>query len=337
MFINQALKSFRKQIKEASDVSRSKFSLGIDNTKMLVKHMLDTQNFHMGSDKMMETINNLTQRMKKGQQAFMEEAAFDVKLPFDLCWFDYLDSNILEKFFGEQFTGIPTKIGMLVGRVNPEVPKDYPEIISINPCFSYGPTKSWSLCGSVLYVKVGEFFNREELTEIYNLCVPDSVDDPVFINQHIESGLHSNFLMMPTIDFWTHDVDWHTKIWRELGELIGNHATATLNIFLMLINCQNVITETVHKKKKGKRKSIPKGETYKILKFKVKKTSKRYKYGEEEEVKETVMPLHICIGHFKTYTEENPLFGRYVGRWWWSALVRGDPEKGILIKDYQAV
>lgn len=337
MFTNQAIKSFRKQIKEAKDSSRLRFSLGIKNTKLLIKNMLDTQNFHMGSDKMMETINDLTQKMKEGQQAFMGEAAFDVKLPFDLCWFDYLDSNLLENFFGERFTGIPIKIGMLVGRSNPEDPKDYPEIISINPCFSYGPTKSWSLCGSVLYVKVGDLFNREELTEIYNITVPDSIDDPELINEHIESGLHSNFLMMPTIDFWTHDVDEHTKTWRELGELISHHATATLNIFLMLINCQNVITETVHKKKKGKRKSIPKGEVYKVLKFKVKKTSKRYEYGEEEELKETVMPLHLCKGHFRTYTEERPLFGKIVCRIWVGTHLRGDPEKGILIKDYEAV
>ena len=142
---------------------------------------------------------------------------------------------------------------------------------------------------------------------------------------------------MPTIDFWREDVDDHTKIWRKLGDLVGNHAAATLNIFLMLLNCKNVITETVHKKKKGKRKSIPKGETYKVLKFKVKKTSKHYEYEEEDELKETIMPLHICKGHFKIYTEESPLFGRYVGRWWWTSQVRGDPEKGILIKDYQAV
>ncbi|MHA1800569.1 MAG: hypothetical protein ACTSWJ_02385 [Candidatus Heimdallarchaeaceae archaeon] len=291
----------------------------------------------MGSDKMMETIHDLTQKMKEGQQAFMGEAAFDVKLPFDLCWFDYLDSTLLENYVSEQLKGVPLKVGMLVGRVNPEVPKDHPEIISINPCFSYGPTKSWSLCGSVLYIKVGDFFNREELTEIYNACVPDSLDDPELINEHIESGLKSNFLMMPTIDFWTHDVDEHTKVWRDLGKLIGNHATATLNIFLMLVNCNNVITETVYKKKKGKRKSIPKGETYKVLKFKVKKTSKRYEYGEEEELKETVMPLHLCKGHFRVYTEERPLFGKIVCRIWVGTHLRGDPEKGILIKDYEAV
>ena len=242
MYVIQALKSFRKQIKEASDASRSRFSLGIDNTKILVENMLNTQNFHMGSDKMMETINDLIGKMKEGQQAFMEEAAFDVKLPFDLCWFDYTDANILQKFFGEQFTGIPVKIGMLVGRVNVEAPKDYPEIISINPCFSYGPTKSWSLCGSVLYVKVGDFFNRDELTEIYNATVPDSINEPELINEHIESGLKSNFLMMPTIDFWTHDVDEHTEVWRDLGRLISQHASATLNIFLMLVNCNNVTT-----------------------------------------------------------------------------------------------
>lgn len=340
MFINQALKSFRKQIKEARDDSRSRFALGVKNTKMLINNMLNTQNFHMGSDKMMETIRDLTQKMKEGQQAFMGEAAFDVNLPFDLCWFDYLDSTLLENYVSEQLKGVPLKVGMLVGRVNPEGPKNYPEIIQINPCFSYGPTKSWNMCGTSLYVKVGDFFNREELEEIYDLIFPDSrktIESAVQLEQLIQTGLKSNFLTMPTIDFWTHDVDPHTKVWSDLGELIANHATATLNIFLMLVNCNNVITKTVYKKKKDKRKSIPKGEIYKVLKFKVKKTSKRYEYGDEDEVKETVMALHICKGHFRVYTEERPLFGKIACRIWVPNHLRGDPEKGILIKDYEAV
>ena len=45
--------------------------------------------------------------------------------------------------------------------------------------------------------------------------------------------------------------------------------------------------------------------------------------------------LHICRGHFKTFTPEGKLFGRYTGTYWWEAHVRGAQEHGIALKDYQ--
>ena len=44
--------------------------------------------------------------------------------------------------------------------------------------------------------------------------------------------------------------------------------------------------------------------------------------------------FHICRGHFKTYTEDSPLFGRYTGTWWWEAQARGDKTAGEVKKDY---
>lgn len=45
--------------------------------------------------------------------------------------------------------------------------------------------------------------------------------------------------------------------------------------------------------------------------------------------------LHICRGHFATYTEEKPLFGHSVGRFWIPAHIRGTPDKGIVVSDYR--
>jgi hypothetical protein len=45
--------------------------------------------------------------------------------------------------------------------------------------------------------------------------------------------------------------------------------------------------------------------------------------------------LHICRGHFKTFTEDAPLFGRHVGTYWWPAYVRGSAEVGTVEKDYR--
>jgi len=44
--------------------------------------------------------------------------------------------------------------------------------------------------------------------------------------------------------------------------------------------------------------------------------------------------LHICRGHFATYTPEHPLFGKYVGTFWRPDHVRGTKESGEVHKKY---
>lgn len=44
--------------------------------------------------------------------------------------------------------------------------------------------------------------------------------------------------------------------------------------------------------------------------------------------------LHICRGHFATYTADKPLFGNIVGTVWKPAHVRGDIKQGAVVKDY---
>ena len=44
--------------------------------------------------------------------------------------------------------------------------------------------------------------------------------------------------------------------------------------------------------------------------------------------------LHICRGHFKTYTEDRPLFGKKTGTYWWPQHVRGEEKSGRIVKDY---
>lgn len=45
--------------------------------------------------------------------------------------------------------------------------------------------------------------------------------------------------------------------------------------------------------------------------------------------------LHIARGHFATYTEDAPLFGKYTGTFWRPAHVRGSAEAGTVYKDYK--
>lgn len=45
--------------------------------------------------------------------------------------------------------------------------------------------------------------------------------------------------------------------------------------------------------------------------------------------------LHICRGHFATYTPDKPLFGKFTGTVWKTAHVRGNASEGIVAKDYK--
>jgi hypothetical protein len=44
--------------------------------------------------------------------------------------------------------------------------------------------------------------------------------------------------------------------------------------------------------------------------------------------------LHICRGHFATYTDEAPLFGRVTGTFWKPQHIRGSKKQGLVLKDY---
>lgn len=55
--------------------------------------------------------------------------------------------------------------------------------------------------------------------------------------------------------------------------------------------------------------------------------------GRSEEVG-LARALHICRGHFATYSEDAPLFGRYSGTFWKPQHVRGKASAGAVVKDY---
>lgn len=47
------------------------------------------------------------------------------------------------------------------------------------------------------------------------------------------------------------------------------------------------------------------------------------------------MSLHVCRGHFKTFTAEKPLLGKHVGTYWWPQTTRGSAEHGVVEKSYK--
>jgi len=63
---------------------------------------------------------------------------------------------------------------------------------------------------------------------------------------------------------------------------------------------------------------------------------KQVRYETQEDGgNEIKRALHICRGHFATYGDDNPLFGKHTGTFWRPMHVRGHTEVGEVKKSYK--
>lgn len=121
-------------------------------------------------------------------------------------------------------------------------------------------------------------------------------------------------------------------------ELYYRLADSLLKVFYFansLIHCKNVkLTESnIVKKlqtKKRKKKAFFHFNTIIIdaMQATLRSEGNSHKTGLKKA-------LHICRGHFATYTAEAPLFGKITGTFWKPMHVRGHKQEGVVIKRYQ--
>jgi hypothetical protein len=113
---------------------------------------------------------------------------------------------------------------------------------------------------------------------------------------------------------------------------------ALLSATLMLLNTKNIVAIDNPPPAKLNKKRIKNGKqpmfTYKTLRLQL-PAQKRKKGSGPASATDNTTRLHLCRGHFKNYTVENPLFGRLTGRYWWQPHARGDKTKGVVMKDYK--
>ena len=106
--------------------------------------------------------------------------------------------------------------------------------------------------------------------------------------------------------------------------------------FCSILNCKNISTEKNYPPKALNKKRIKQGKqplfTYHTLV--VNPMSEKKRSNSEHEQTGIKQRLHFCRGHFKEYTEQNKLFGKHTGLYWWQPMVRGNKELGIVHKDY---
>lgn len=115
---------------------------------------------------------------------------------------------------------------------------------------------------------------------------------------------------------------------------------ADASVFLYglgLLNCKNIdAVDVAFRPSVAQRRAwkIPSGEIkYKVIVVNAPGTTRSRRKKTEGE--HTERSWHICRGHFKNYTAERPLFGRFVGSFWTPSHTRGSREVGVLLKDYE--
>lgn len=127
----------------------------------------------------------------------------------------------------------------------------------------------------------------------------------------------------------------------EMEWALGEQAAyACLSVIraLALLNCKNISTDdhpfvTGKSRKKSKRLPLARA-VYRTLKLIVPGQKVRgIKRPSDPDAEKKA--LHLVRGHFAIYEEGHGLFGKYPGRYWIPAHVRGTKEAGIVTKTYE--
>lgn len=117
------------------------------------------------------------------------------------------------------------------------------------------------------------------------------------------------------------------------------HSTLNFGLSVFsLLNTSNVALETTepvfrpHNKPESQRSSGLKWHRLVVV-----KPSLKASHGTvvPSGAGEPMTRAHLCRGHFKDFSDDKKLFGRYSGRFWWSPQIRGDRKLGVVGKDYE--
>jgi hypothetical protein len=116
----------------------------------------------------------------------------------------------------------------------------------------------------------------------------------------------------------------------------GQSDLTFIEAFLRLLHCKNIGQKKISPPKKlvrsrAKKKKPPLYDYHVLV---INPTKSQGTSGGQEGFKGR-QRLHLTRGHFKRFTEEKPLFGKYTGTYWWQPHVRGSKQEGIVHKDYE--
>jgi len=321
MYAHEAIKDIKKIIKKG--YMQDEYYLG--TAKTLAESIRTSQKFHLGN---IATFVNILDNTNG--QLFMGTNAVNIKCPYPEIWFDYDIDFGAELERKKEMEGIrSSKRGIYMCEV-------LPDAILCQTVSYINSDRKWIPSYLMhLFLINDTFKNRLEVVEFIKEGWGRN-----FTKEFMVSLMDLNYCFLPVSDNMNQIFSSGKKGEEAVLGLIKEDRTevSVLNMALKLLCCKNIVSEditpmkTVTKKKK--RKAVPNKRkfVYKVLNLVLPKTRKK---REVNKVSERTVRVHFCRGHFKTYTEEAPLFGKLVGTFWWQPQVRGNPSDGGVFKSYK--
>ena len=264
------------------------------------------------------------------------------KMPYPRCWIDYhcdrheqerestnnYESQIQDKYRNEMIAS--PKRGILAT----EASKNF-FIVTVFNGFSGSTKYSWQMSPVSAVVAL----NGEDMKSFCKHSPSGRRIASLFPEQTLDRLLHGNPPIIP-FPVWPPGTLPGTEkgwTWEMLFRFhLENRDEYTAMVILMdLLSCRNISLATNEPPVKINRKRKTRGKcpifTYKTLV--IKPTSKKQQEQEAQGLWNN--RIHLCRGHFKEYTPEKPLFGKFTGRYWWQPSVRGKNKNGVVMKDYE--
>ena len=236
--------------------------------------------------------------------------------PYENCWFEWTKSVKRRDDVPEDFSG-EFDDQMLDIMMNMEGDARIGIKLSSNRIDSEG----WNLYFQ-FFLRIGN--NLPLMFPLAYMAELDSEGFFVSMRKYIEEGIN------PIFNALTNEV---------LQDDMLQKPVDTVFYALGLLNCKNIVImerggQPVGIKRNRNRKWV---HRHYILQIRPMREIAKIEYEDkkpEEENESQDLSFHFCRGHFKVYTTEKPLFGKYVGTFWWDAHARGSIKKGIVTKDY---
>lgn len=320
MFAHQVIEDFSKRLKQLSTISGIETYL--DAHKKLIEGIKKSQHFALGDQS--SVLGGPGKSMIKNKiRLFMEQPEY-LRLPYKMCTLSSTvkDDNMDEYEDDRLMHAGSTKRFAFITQLNYDTLVIY--LISWIDKYT-----TWTLQSVAYLIRTGKPINNDWMMQWFpshKAMGLQANDSKTRCQLYKDNG---NIHLIPLKSGLTTD-----EIRRFLNEDIGD--LSTIATALQLLNCKNISTEKIYaplalnkkRRKNGKQEIFD----YHVLNVVVPSNNKR---GYQE--KSTPLShnrVHLCRGHFKEYTTEHPLFGKYTGLYWWQPSVRGQNKDGIVMKDY---
>lgn len=193
----------------------------------------------------------------------------------------------------------------------------------------------WPIDSAIVFCTNGKSIMDTSLGRAYvDQCLSENLKKNIRAHEKtIElatSYKNTNYLIAHNIHSTYNDRD---DIKKKINDWL-TQGLEVLSCVLILMDCKNIMIERTPTINNKNRKILKKEPRYEFHILKIKENRNTPTNSLENSSSLNKRSFHVCRGHYKEYKHESPLFGKFIGRYWWADHVRGDKNMGITEKEY---